>query len=188
MIELETERLMIREHVEEDLYNLHELLSDSKVMYFLDDLKTSTLEESKENLEVSISESQKQDREKYFLAITDKLTRAYIGEIGVTRLLKSEYGNTFEMGYFILEKWWGKGIVTEASSQFLDYCFKELGAMKVIIGCNKDNQGSEKIIKKLGMIKEAEFIHHVVLHGKLCDRVEYRMLKSEWQELCGSRV
>ncbi len=64
----------------------------------------------------------------------------------------------------------------------MDYCFNELNAMKVFDGCNKDNVRSEKIMKKLGMVKEAEFINHVVSHGKICDRVEYGMLKEEWKK------
>ena len=94
--------------------------------------------------------------------------------------LSDTTSSQFELGYFILEKYWGKGIVTEASRAVLDYCFTELNALKVVAGCNKDNIGSEKIMKKLGMVKETEFISHTVLNGKLCDRVEYRMLKEEW--------
>jgi ribosomal-protein-alanine N-acetyltransferase len=182
MIKLETDRLIIRDHTEDDIVDLHKLLSDSKVMYYLQDLKTNGIEESESNLRVSINESNSDSRGKYFLAITDKKTNEYIGEIGVTKLLDSKFGNKFELGYFILEKYWGKGIVTESSRAVLDYCFNELNAMKVIAGCNKDNLGSEKIMKKLGMVKEAEFINHVVLNGKICDRVEYRMLKEEWKK------
>ncbi len=185
MIRLETDRLIIRDHIEEDIVDLHKLLSDSKVMYYLQDLKTNSIEESKLNLRVSINESNSDSREKYFLAITDKKTDEYIGEIGVTKLLNSKFGNKFELGYFILEKYWGNGIVTESSRALLDYCFNELDAMKIITGCNKDNLGSEKIMKKLDMVKEAEFIKHVVLHGKICDCVEYRMLQEEWEKHSG---
>lgn len=181
-IRLETDRLIIRDHTIEDLADLHKLLSDSRVMYYLQDLKTNSVEESKANLRVSINESISDNREKYFLAITDKKTNEYIGEIGVTKLLESSFGNKFELGYFILEKYWGKGIVTEASRVVLDYCFTELNALKIIAGCNKDNIGSENIMKKLRMVKEAEFINHTVVNGKLCDRVEYRMLKGEWEK------
>ncbi len=79
-----------------------------------------------------------------------------------------------------MKPFWGKGLVTEAAHAVVNYCFEHLNAMKIVVGCNKDNIGSENIIKKLGMIKEAEFKNHVYLHGKLCDRVEYRMLKEEW--------
>ena len=188
MIRLETDRLIIRDHTEDDIVDLHKVLSDSNVMYYLQDLKTNNIEESKSNLRVSINESKSDSREKYFFAITDKKTDEYIGEIGVTKLFNSKFGDKFEMGYFILEKYWGKGIVTESSGALLDYCFNELNAMKIIAGCNKDNVESEKIMKKLGMVKEAEFINHLVLHGKLCDRVEYRMLKEEWEKQLNDRL
>jgi [ribosomal protein S5]-alanine N-acetyltransferase len=49
MINIETDRL-IRDHIEEDIDSLHNLLSDEKAMHYLPDIKTSTLDESKQNL------------------------------------------------------------------------------------------------------------------------------------------
>ena len=50
MVSLLTERLIIRDLNINDLENHHELLSDSTVMYYLQDIKTNSLEESKKNL------------------------------------------------------------------------------------------------------------------------------------------
>ncbi len=50
MIKLETKRLIIRDPIIDDLESHHELLSNDKVMYYLQDIKTNSLEESKENL------------------------------------------------------------------------------------------------------------------------------------------
>jgi len=182
MIEIKTERLIIRDHIQEDLIGLHTLLSDPEGMYYLQDLKSNTLEDSKANLKVSMDESISLKREKYFFAIILKDSNQYVGEIGVTQLMNCKLGRKFELGYFIMKKHWGKGLVTEAAHAVVNYCFEHLNTMKIVVGCNKDNVGSENIIIKLGMIKEADFKHHVYLHGKLCDRVEYRMLKEEWEQ------
>lgn len=53
--------------------------------------------------------------------------------------------------------------------------------IRISCGCIKDDIGSEKVMVKCNMTKEAEFKSFVWHDGKLKDRVEYRLLKSEWQ-------
>ena len=36
-------------------------------------------------------------------------------------------------------------------------------------------------MKKCGLIKEADMKKKVWMHGKMRDRVEYRMLREEWE-------
>jgi RimJ/RimL family protein N-acetyltransferase len=67
MIQLYTERLIIRDHVLEDLTEHHELLSDEKSMRYLPDIQTKNLNESKENIIKSIEEANSEDRKLYFL-------------------------------------------------------------------------------------------------------------------------
>lgn len=182
MIKIETERLLIRDHIEEDLYPMHEMLSNKKVMFYIRDLLSHNIEDSKNNLNVAITEANSSNRKKYFFAITDKETKEYIGEIGFQVTIESDMGNIVELGYFIKEKFWGKGIVTEAAKPVIEFTFTKLNTLKIETGCNADNKGSENIMKKLGMIKEAEFKSHVLLDNKFYDRVEYRMMRDEWME------
>jgi [ribosomal protein S5]-alanine N-acetyltransferase len=185
MINIETDRLIIRDHIEEDMDSLHNLLSDEKAMHYLSDIKTSTLDESKQNLYEAIKESHLENRTKYFFAIIEKATNNYIGEIGYTVVIDCPYGKVVNLGYFILPIHWGKGFVTEAARAVMDYAFTSGNVIKIETGCIKENVGSERVMKKVGMIKEAEFVKHVLLHSKLYDRVEYRLLKEEWEKLEG---
>jgi hypothetical protein len=47
MIQLTTPRLLIRDHKPEDLQTHHELFSDRKIMWFLQDIRTKNLEDSR---------------------------------------------------------------------------------------------------------------------------------------------
>lgn len=84
MIQLITERLIIRDPKTADLDDWHRLMSDKKTMYYLQDIMTHSLEESRQNLETAVTEAQKPDRTKYFLAIEDKTTGAFVGTVGYT--------------------------------------------------------------------------------------------------------
>ena len=180
MIKIKTERLLIRDHIEEDLVAMHELLSNEKTMFYLPGIMKRRIEDSEESLQVSISEAKSINRSKYFFAILDRKTNGYIGEIGFTKKQESASGNVMDLGYFIKEEYWGKGIVTEASKAVINYAFNNLNTIKIVAGCVVDNKGSERVMQKLGMIKEAEFKNHVLLDNRFYDRVEYRFLKEEW--------
>ena len=66
MIKLFTERLIIRDLEINDLENHNKLLSDKNVMYYLQDIQTNNLEESKKNLNNAINDQNKKERKYYF--------------------------------------------------------------------------------------------------------------------------
>ena len=181
MIRLETERLVIRDHVLEDLIPMHTLVSDADTMKFMPDIKTDTLEQTRQNLETAIRESVRgEDRGKYFFAVTDK-NGIYIGDIGYTVYSRDpDGGKNGHLGYFILKKYWGKGITSEAVRAVLRFAFTEGGILKMETGCARGNTASEAVMVKCGFIKEADKIRHEWIGGSWRDRVEYRMLKEEW--------
>lgn len=183
MIRLVTDRLIIRDHVDDDIHDMHSLLSDEQAMFYLPEIRTKNMEESENNLKVALYEAGLEKRTKFFHAIIDRNKQIYIGEIGFTKIIDSKLGNVMSLGYFIKKEYWGKGIVTEACRAVISYAFLNLNTIKIGTGCLVDNVGSEKVMKKLGMIKEAEFKKHVLLNDELFDRVEYRLMKEEWQEL-----
>jgi len=78
MIKLETKRLIIRDPIIDDLESHHKLLSNDKVMYYLQDIKTNSLEKSKENLLSSIRDSESKQRKYYFFKIIEKNSLTHI--------------------------------------------------------------------------------------------------------------
>jgi len=177
--------LIIRDHIEADIEGMHLLLSNEKVMYYLPDIKTDTLEESKNNLKVAIEEAANQVRTKYFFAIIMKATKEYIGEVGFTVITACPKGRIVNLGYFILERFWGKGITKEAAGEVANYAFSIEGIIKIETGCVKENIASEMVMKKIGMLKEAELKKHEFVQGELRDRLEYGLLKEEWEKQKG---
>ena len=181
MIKMETQRLIISDHKIEDLAGINELLTNEKAMYFIQDLQCKSLEESRKNLDIAIKEASSENRKKYFFAIYEKESKDYVGEVGFTILANSPLGHQAGLGYFILPRFWGKGFTTEAVKRVLDFAFEEADIFKITTGCIKNNFASEQIMIKCNMTKEADYKKHIWHDGEWKDRVEYRMLKSEWQ-------
>jgi ribosomal-protein-alanine N-acetyltransferase len=179
MIKLFTNRLIIRDYVIEDLDDYHNILSDNKVMYYLQGIKTKNFEDSRENFMQVISDQKSEERKFYHFKIENKITNDFIGSIGYTVLGNTPYGKLVHMGYFIMEKYWNNGYTTEASKRIIEFAFDENNVYRIHTGCFKDNIYSEKIMQKCGFNKEAEFKEYIFHDGKFKDRVEYRLLKKE---------
>ena len=179
-IHLETARLRIRDHIPGDLPTHHLLLTDEQVMYYLQDIKTATQEESARNLEDAMCEIGDERRSRFFFRIEDKQTAAHIGEIGYTVSTWTPLGSIAEVGYFIHPAHWGKGYVAEALRAVMDFAFSQGGVFRMTAGCIKENEGSERVMRSCGMTKEGEFKLCTLHDGKLKDRVAYRMLRDEW--------
>jgi len=187
MIKFETERLIIRDPSLSDLAAWHKLLSDPIVMYYLQDIKTRSIEESENNLKDAVSEAKSATRSKYFLTIELKETSAFVGSIGYTVTQETPAGKFAQIGYFILENYHNYGYVTEALKAVIRFAFEDDGVYRMEAGCIAENLASEQVMKKCGMIKEAQRKSCVWHDGKLKDRVGYRLLKDEWEAIvCAS--
>ena len=178
MIHIATERLMIRDPRPADLDGWHRLMSDPDAMYYLPDLMTRSLEESRENLEAAIAQAHSPNRTKYFFAIGKK--DAYIGSIGYTVTQTTPLGKLVGMGYFILPEYHRQGIATEALRGVLRFAFEENDVFRVETGCITENRASERVMQKCGMVKEAAYKACVWHDGRMKDRVGYRLLREEY--------
>lgn len=180
MIRLYTPRLRIRDHAVSDLPTHHELLSDPKAMWYLPDIMTRTQKESRVNLQQAMDQIGIPDRKFYFLRIENRMSDEHIGEIGYTVNEVTPLGKLVGVGYFIREAHWGQGYTAEALREVIRFAFEQDNVYRISCGCLKENRASERVMQKCGMIKEAEFKEIQWHDGKLKDRLEYRLLRSEW--------
>jgi ribosomal-protein-alanine N-acetyltransferase len=182
MIELTTDRLIIRDNMDSDLQGLYELTSNPFEMRYMRSTKIESYEEAVKNLNESIEESKKQNRTKYYFAIVDKKNNTYIGAIGYVVEATTPRGKLVDLGYFIKREYWNKGIVTEAGRKVVEYAFIRDDVYKIEAGCLKENPASEKVMKKLGMKKEGELRTHQYHENEWKDRILYGLIKEEWEK------
>jgi ribosomal-protein-alanine N-acetyltransferase len=185
MVSLETVRLIIRDNINDDLNEMYKLMSDKEIYKYDIDFFVSSLTDARDKLENSIEEASKKQRKKYWFAIIEKESKKYVGQIGVTVLSNLIKNGLGQLAYFIKKEYWGRGYTTEAVKKVIDYAFKVIKLHKIITGCLTENIASEKVMKKCGMIKEAELIKHVWHNNKWNDRVEYGLLREEWEKIIG---
>lgn len=181
MIRLTTKRLVIRDPLLADIEGWHCLMSDRKTMYYLPDIMTRTQEESLRNLETAVGEAKSLNRIKYFFTIENNKTSAFIGTVGYTVTQTTPVGKIVNAGYFMLPNYHGLGFMTEAFLEVIRFAFEDNGVYRIETGCISENRASERVMQKCGLVKEAARKECVWHDGRLKDRVEYRLLKDEWE-------
>lgn len=104
----------------------------------------------------------------------------YQGEIcGVIGLVLQEdvYKKSAEIGYWLGEPYWGKGIATEAVALITTYGFEELNLVRIYSGVFEFNVASMKVLEKNGYEKEGVFKKAIFKNDQICDEHRYFKLK-----------
>jgi RimJ/RimL family protein N-acetyltransferase len=86
-----------------------------------------------------------------------------------------------EIGYWIGEKYWNKGIMSSAIKQMVTYAFTNLPQLRKIFAKPFDyNIASQKVLQKAGFELEAILKQAAIKNEKIIDIHYYSLLKSQW--------
>ena len=86
-----------------------------------------------------------------------------------------------ELGYFIGENYWNKGIMTEAIKEMVAYAFTNFPQLRKIYATPFDfNIASQKVLQKARFEREAILKQAAIKNNKIIDLHYYSLLKSQW--------
>ena len=151
MIILETNRLILRHLVNDDLDDLFALYSDPEIrQYFPEGLLN--LAETKEELEWHMNGHPKYP-ELGLWATIHKETGKFIGRCG---LLPWEIDDKLEVeiAYLLDKSFWHQGLATEAAQGILKYGFEKLNLSRLICLIDPENISSQRVAERIGMTME----------------------------------
>ncbi|MGK4566640.1 GNAT family N-acetyltransferase [Flavobacterium sp. 3HN19-14] len=119
--------------------------------------------------------------EGYYFYLRNTETGNLIGYVCIKNINKSIF--KCELAYFIDSEFEGKGIISKAVSQTLDFCFGELNMNKVFICTSLINKGSQRIATKHGFQQEGILREEFKSgYGVLEDIVYFGLLKKDYNE------
>lgn len=101
-----------------------------------------------------------------------------IGSIGAFRG-ENIHRQTAELGYYIAEKYWGRGIMTEAVKQICRYVFDKSDIIRIYAEPFAYNAASCRVLEKAGFQYEGTLRNNAVKNGKITDMKMYALLKPE---------
>lgn len=99
-----------------------------------------------------------------------------IGSIGAFRQANI-HSKSAEIGYYIAEPYWGKGITTSAVMQLSDYLFSTTDIIRLFAEPFAYNTGSCRVLEKSGFSYEGTLRSNAVKNGKVIDMKMYSLIK-----------
>ncbi|GAA4252674.1 GNAT family N-acetyltransferase [Dactylosporangium darangshiense] len=174
---IRTERLTLRPFADGDFDDLHVLTGDPEVVRYLY-WEVHTPEETRESLARRIGQAALTE-EGQWLVLAMELEGRVIGQV----VLKwaSVLHRQGELGFVLNPAYQGKGYAREASEAMLRLAFEGLGLHRVYGACDTRNEGSWRLLARLGMRREAHFVEDELFKGEFGDQYIYAILDREWR-------
>jgi RimJ/RimL family protein N-acetyltransferase len=180
-MKLQTKRLILRNPTVKDVENLVEGLNNIKISRYLPKMpypykKKDALEWVKKCNEKSKSRK----KESYNFQIELKEEKKIVGGIDLHKF--DFLSKVAEIEYWVNEKYWKKGVISEAAIEVINVAFKKLGVNRLGLRAYTENTASNAVAKKLGFTFEGTMrqVARSNATGKIHDTNIYSMLRNEW--------
>lgn len=144
-VEIETDRLILRQFTAQDLDALFMIRSDPEVMQFITG-SPSTKEQATASLEKHLLRWERLGFGHW--ALNYKGNTELLGWCGLDLL---DTTTEVEVGYGLARKHWGLGLASEAAGASLRYGFETLNLDRIVAVAYPANEASWHVMEKLGM-------------------------------------
>ena len=173
---LSTDRLFLRPPTLSDVSNIIQHANNPKISD-----ATATLpfpyHEKDAVFWIEMSENGFKNKDAYIFAIEFLQAQGVIGGIG---LHINGTHRQAELGYWLSEKYWNQGLMTEAIGCILNFGFEQLNLRKIHAVHFTQNPSSGRTMIKNGMIKEGLRRDHFFKENEFRDIVEYGILNPNY--------
>ena len=100
-----------------------------------------------------------------------------VGSIGAFRQ-GNIHRQTAELGYYLAEEYWGRGIMTEAIRQLCAMIFDTTDILRIYAEPFTYNTGSRRVLEKAGFCYEGTMKNNAVKNGKVLDMALYSLTRT----------
>lgn len=157
---IETERLILRDIRDCDLDGMFELDSNSAVHRYLGNKPIKTKDEAQKIID-SVKQQYK-ERGIGRWAMINKETDEFMGWSGIrlnTEFNMNGFTKYYDVGYRIIERFWGKGYATESGKVAVNYAFNTMKLPAVYATTEIGNEASHKALLKIGLEYVEDFVY-----------------------------
>ncbi len=175
---LTTERLRLRPFTRGDVDAVFAYRGREDVALYLFDAPLS-----REECALAIQQRTNQfqlekEDDRIILAVETLDGGALVGEVSlIWRSVEARQG---ELGWIFHPDHQGRGYASEASARLLDLAFELADLHRVYARCDARNDGSWRLMERLGMRREAHFREHGLFKGGWDEEFYYAILRREW--------
>ena len=108
----------------------------------------------------------------------------YANNINIAKFMTDKFPNPYtkenaELGYWLAEPFWGKGIITKAIKQIVDFGFKTYDITRIFARPFGTNIASQRVLEKSGFKFECKFEKTLLKNGEMLDELYYSIRRNE---------
>lgn len=173
---IETQRLILRKIVPEDLDGMYDYSRRPEVTQYL----TWNPHKAPSQTAAHIRLLQKKYAEGAFwdFGLEYKEDNRFIGTCGFTSFDKTM--NSAEVGYVLSPDYWGRGLAVEACTAVMKFGFTVFDVDKICARFIEGNTASERVMQKLSMKYETTYKNSFYIKNSYKTVVEYSISKKEF--------
>ncbi|WP_183557525.1 GNAT family N-acetyltransferase [Mucilaginibacter sp. SP1R1] len=169
-VEIETERLLIREYTEADWEAVHDYARQEDILIY-EAWGPNTETETKHFIERVIGDQTRQPRLSFDLAIILKKEGRLIGgcRFGFTNAERNEGS----IGYIINPFYWKNNYATEAANALINFATALFKVKQMKATCDVLNVGSQRVLSKCGFVLTQKIENDIKMKGRFRDTYVY---------------
>lgn len=175
-MELTTERLVLREFVEDDWTAVWAYQVDPRYLRYYHQ-STRSEADARAFVQMFVRQQFARPRSKFQLAMILRTSGELIGNCGI-RLALGRDGSA-DLGYEVAPDHWGRGYATEAARAMLAFGFEQLDLRRVTADCIADNRASARVLEKLGMTLVQRQVAAETFKGRAWDVLHYALERAD---------
>jgi len=155
---IETKRLILREIRIDDVNSMFELDSNPNVHKYLGNKPIKTKAEAIKIITSVLQQYKTRGIGRF--AVIEKESNQFVGWSGIR--LNTEYNmngftNYYDVGYRLIERFWGKGYATESGKASIDYAFNTMKLPELYATTEIGNKASHNALLKIGLKYKTDF-------------------------------
>ena len=102
----------------------------------------------------------------------------FVGQLNVSGITYGSLSSA-QIGYWVAERWAGRGITPTAVALATDYCFTRLRLHRMEICLRPENKASRRVVEKLGFRFEGYRERYIHIAGQWADHVCFALTQEE---------
>jgi RimJ/RimL family protein N-acetyltransferase len=170
---IKTKKFTLRPYRLSDAKEIAPLLNNWNIVKFLSNLPFPYKEaDAREFIKKMLKEMRKKDGKDF--AMTIEIDGNPAGAIGLHRI---EHNHKAELGYWLAEPHWGRGIMPEVVKKFMAFTMKKFKLRRIYARIYTWNKGSIRVAEKVGMAFEGIAKKDALKDGKHIDCAVYAKTK-----------
>jgi len=146
--------LNLRIPVESDDHFFLDLLNSKGWLDNIGDRNVKTLEQSRDYIDVLISDHKKDGFGFYVVETKDDKE-----SVAMAGLIKRDNLDYVDIGFAALPQFYNNGYTSEAAQAVLDHALKNLNLSTILAITTKDNLASQNLLRKIGLLLDEEIIY-----------------------------